>query len=88
VRFSSRDELLERLRSAIHGFDEIHLLETSEATGILFAELVELSDAQLSSLGLTWLRKSAPKDTPPPSTAHVQIPNKPTISIHPAIFVI
>jgi hypothetical protein len=52
VRFSSRDELLERLRVAMPGFNEICLLETSEATGILFAELVELSDAQLSSLGL------------------------------------
>lgn len=54
VRVSSRDELLERLRVAMPGFDEIYLLETSEATGILFAELVELSDAQLSSLGLVY----------------------------------
>ena len=52
VKFSSRDELLERLRAAIPGFDEIHLLETGDATEILFADSMELSDAQLSSLGL------------------------------------
>ena len=54
ARFSSRHELLERLCAAIPGFDEIYLLETSEATGILFAEAMELSDAQLSSLGLAY----------------------------------
>jgi hypothetical protein len=54
ARFSSHHELLERLRTAIPGFDEIYLLETGEATGILFAELMELSDAQLSSLGLAY----------------------------------
>jgi hypothetical protein len=54
VRFSSRDELLERLRAAMPGFDEIDLLGTSEATGILFAEAMELRDAQLSSLGLVY----------------------------------
>jgi hypothetical protein len=45
---------LERLRAAIPGFDEIYFLGTSEATGILFAEAMELSDAQLSSLGLAY----------------------------------
>ena len=54
VKISSRDELLERLRAAIPGFDEINLLGTSEATEILFAESMELSDAQLSSLGLAY----------------------------------
>jgi hypothetical protein len=43
---------LERLRATIPGFDEIHLLGTGQATEILFADIVELSDAQLSSLGL------------------------------------
>ena len=33
-------------------FDEMHLLGTSEATQILFAESLELSDTQLASLGL------------------------------------
>jgi hypothetical protein len=52
VRFSSRDELLERLRAAISGFDEAYLLGTGDASAILFAESMELTDAQLSSLGL------------------------------------
>ena len=54
MKFSSRDELLERLRAAMPGFDEIYLLGTSEATEILFAESMELSDAQLTSLGLVY----------------------------------
>jgi hypothetical protein len=54
ARFSSHHELLERLRAAIPGFDEKPLLETSEASEILFAELMELSDAQLTSLGLAY----------------------------------
>jgi hypothetical protein len=45
---------LERLRAAIPGFDEIYLVGTSEATEILFAESMELSGAQLSSLGLVY----------------------------------
>jgi hypothetical protein len=48
----SRDELLERLRATIPDFDEKHILGTSEATQIVFAEHMELSDTQLSSLGL------------------------------------
>jgi hypothetical protein len=54
VKFSSRDELLGRLRATIPGFDEICLVGTSEATEILFADSMELSDAQLSSLGLVY----------------------------------
>ena len=54
VKISSRDELLERLRAAIPGFDEIYLVGTSEAPEILFAESMELSGAQLSSLGLVY----------------------------------
>jgi hypothetical protein len=54
VKFSSRGELLERLRVSIPGFDEIHLLGTSEATEILFADSMDLSDAHLSSLGLVY----------------------------------
>lgn len=52
VKFSSRDELLERLRAAISDFDEKHLVAKNGATQILFAESMELSDSQLSSLGV------------------------------------
>jgi|HubBroStandDraft_6_1064221.scaffolds.fasta_scaffold47371_4 hypothetical protein len=51
-RFSSRQELLERLRQTMPDFDEECLAGTSEVTQIVFAEFVELSSAQLSSLGL------------------------------------
>ena len=53
-KFSSRDELLKRLRAAIPDFDEKNLVGASEATQILFAQSMELSDAQLSSLGLVY----------------------------------
>jgi hypothetical protein len=52
VKVLSCDELLKRLRATIPDFDEKHLLGTSEATQILFAESMELSDTQPSSLGL------------------------------------
>jgi hypothetical protein len=54
AKFSSRDDLSQRLRAAIPDFDDKRLVGTSEASEILFAELTELSDAQLSSLGLRY----------------------------------
>jgi hypothetical protein len=50
LTFSSRGELLQRLTSAIPDFDPEKLREPGGSTRILFAETLELTDAQLAKL--------------------------------------
>ena len=52
AKFSSRKELLQRLQVAIPGFDEGLLLEACDTTQIVFAETMQLGDAQLLALRL------------------------------------
>ena len=64
VNFGSLDELLEVLKSAIPGFDVSSIARTSDPGGsILLAEVMELSDAQLSILGLRERDEFATKAT-------------------------
>ena len=51
--FSSRDELLKRLREVIPGIDDRTLAVADSSTQIVFARELELSDEQLAQLGLT-----------------------------------
>ncbi len=51
VKFSSREKLVEHLRAALPGFDHTRL-GTALNTQIVFAEDVELNNAQLVGLGL------------------------------------
>lgn len=46
----SRADLLRRLRAAVPGFAETSLLTESGETQVIFAETLELSDAQLATL--------------------------------------
>jgi hypothetical protein len=50
LKFSSREQLLQRLGAAMPGFDTNHLRQAIGATQIIFAGTVELSDAQLAKL--------------------------------------
>ena len=53
VNFDSLDDLLEMLKSAIPEFDVSNIARTPQpGRSILLAEVMELSDAQLSILGL------------------------------------
>ena len=52
VRIPKREELLRRLRVAIPGFNEELLPKKEDGTQIVFADSIELSDAQLLGLGL------------------------------------
>ncbi len=51
MKFPSREELAQRLRAAIPGFDEGQLLGTRDTPQIVFAETMQLSDAQILALG-------------------------------------
>lgn len=51
VTFSSKDQLLQRLRTAFPDFDP-HLLRENHDSSIVFAHEMELTSAQLSILGL------------------------------------
>ena len=54
VEFESLDELLKVLKAAMPGFDASSFSkERPPVSSILFADLMELSAAQLSALGLT-----------------------------------
>ena len=50
--FSSREELLARLREAIPGVDDRSLGAADSSTQIVFARQLELTDEQLARLGL------------------------------------
>lgn len=52
ARIPTREELMRRLRVAIPGFNEELLPKKEDGTQIVFADSMELSDAQLSGLGL------------------------------------
>ena len=51
AKFSSREQLVERLQAALPGFDE-NLLTTAGDTQIVFARDVQLNKEQLVSLGI------------------------------------
>ena len=51
VTFSSKDQLLQRLHTALPDFDA-HLLREDHDTNIVFAGEMELTSTQLSILGL------------------------------------
>lgn len=51
VNFSSREQLLDRLRAALPDFDS-RLLDEADAGEIIFSREMDLSSAQLSILGL------------------------------------
>jgi hypothetical protein len=51
--FSSREELLTRLRKAIPDVDDRCLAPADSSTQIVFARELELTDEQLAMLGLT-----------------------------------
>jgi hypothetical protein len=50
LTFSSRDELLQRLKAAIPDFDPKQLREPQGSTRILLAETLELTDDQVAKL--------------------------------------
>ena len=50
LTLSSRAELLQRLSAALPDFDESQLRAGNSATQIVFAETLQLSDAQLEKL--------------------------------------
>jgi hypothetical protein len=52
AEFSSREELLTRLRKAIPGIDARSLASSDSWTQIIFAQDLELTDEQLALLGL------------------------------------
>ena len=51
--FSSRDELLKKLREVIPGVNDQTIAAADSSTQIVFARELELSDEQLAQLGLT-----------------------------------
>lgn len=52
AKFQSREEVVTRLQEAVPGFD-LARLETGLQTQIIFAEDMELNEAQLVALGVT-----------------------------------
>src|SRR5215472_3903704 len=51
--FSSREELLKKLREVIPGIDYRSMASADASTQIVFARELELTDEQLAQLGLT-----------------------------------